>query len=155
MINRNLKFSDESRFPLIRIIYLTVAQSVHGRDTATQIRQFKWMWRTKQISHDLSLRYVSEGNPTLQQALRPVSFRLVTSQFKTIVNHAQKSESLYWFKILLKFQRCFLKFHTKFRTHTPVWKVLRIIISFSYDSLNLSETSSGVVLVEDVTCTVW
>ena len=148
MINRNLKFSDESRLPLIRIVYLTVAQSVHGRDTATQIGQFKWMWQTKQISHDLSLRYVSKGNPTLQQALRPVSFRLVTSQFKTIVQHAHKSESLYWLKNLLKF-------HTKFRTHTLVWKVLRIIISLSYDILNLSETSSGVILVEDVTCTVW
>ena len=57
----------------------------------------------------------------------PVSLRLMTSQFKYIVTHthAKIEDSKMHIlrcmgsKFCMKFQRCPLKFHTKFWTHTP------------------------------------
>ena len=55
----------------------------------------------------------------------PVSLRLMTSQFKDIVTHTQKWKTVkclfcgVWVQnFVRKFQRCPLKFHTKFWTHT-------------------------------------
>ena len=51
----------------------------------------------------------------------PVSLRLMTSQFKDIVTHTQKKQDSKMHilrcmgsKFCVKFQRCPLKFHTKF-----------------------------------------
>ena len=55
----------------------------------------------------------------------PVSLRLMTSQFKDRNSHAKIHDSKMHIlrcmgsKYCVKFQRCPLKFHTKFWTHTP------------------------------------
>ena len=58
--------------------------------------------------------------------LGPVSLRLMTSQFKDIVTHTQKIKNSKMHilrrmasQFCVEFQRCPLKFHTKFWTHTP------------------------------------
>ena len=84
----------------------------------------------------------------------PVSLRLMTSQFKDIVNHTEKMKTVkcifcgVWDQhFCMKFQRCPLKFHTKFWTYTPQNMHFTRCLKFddlwylkSYDILSLSET---------------
>ena len=61
--------------------------SVQNFKMIGQLQRMLWM---NKVLQDSSLRLVSDGYPMLPRAQGPVSLRLMTSQFKDIVTHAQK-----------------------------------------------------------------
>ena len=82
----------------------------------------------------------------------------MTSQFKDILTHTQKYKTViayfvvYGFKFCVKFQRCPLKFYNKFWIHTSqhmhftTYKNCRLMISWSYHILSVSETGPRCII---------
>ena len=97
--------------------------------------------------------------------LGPVSLRLMTSQFKDIVTHTQKLETVkcifcdVWVQNfvwnfkghLWNFTQNFEPYITKYAFY-EVLKISRLTISYSYDILSLSETSPWACVYDAAWC---
>ena len=101
---------------------------------------------TQRVWH-LNMQVHCKQSSQPRKGLRAVSLRLMTSQFKDIINDKQKYvhkmhilQCMGW-KFCVKFQRRLLKFHTKFWTHTLQNMHLRGVKNLTnHDILNLCET---------------
>ena len=125
---------------------------LHGREGPKQhaMAWFTWITTDNEIilSKPQSVIAFKKRTQQLQRnkyVLGPASLRLMTSQFKDIVTHTQKYKTVecifcgVWVqKFYVKFQRCPLKFYTKFWIHTPQICILRGVRNLTtYDILEL------------------